>query len=168
MSHPKRQVVSLREQADTHSRDPVVDEILGWLTAGLSFGVPIDMRNDGTVGGQTVRHMKGSWVSLTLTATTGSVTCTHNLDIPTTSVTGAGGTANLPNVRWLLFGLEYGDRTGTNAAPAAPGAFTVNFLKMVNATVTRDAIDLRYAVSGFVPSATAPLSVTLYFVPAVR
>lgn len=145
-----------------------LEEVFRRLTAQISFGVPVDVDTDGNASGQKSSEMRGTWVTLTLTAATGTATCTHNLNIPVTSIVGGADTANLPNVRWLQFGYEYGDRTGTNAAPAAPAGFSITLLKMSDATVTADAIDLLYEVVGFTPSATEPLSVTLYFIPAVR
>jgi hypothetical protein len=143
------------------------EELLRLFSGNLSFGVPIG--SDGaSETGPVAGHIRGAWVEKTLTAATGSTTFTHGLNIPVIAVTGAGDTANRLNVRWFLVGAEYGDRTGTNAAPAAPGGFSVNLLKMSDATVTPDEVDLRYAVNGFIPSATNPLYLSLYFIPAVR
>lgn len=140
-----------------------LEELLRLLSGNLSFGVPLD-ENDRQLAG----NIRGAWVEKTLTAATGSTTFTHNLGIPVSAVTGAGDTANRLNVRWFVVGAEYGDRTGTNVAPSAPGGFSVNLLKMSDGTVTADAVDLRYAVNGFIPSATAPLYLSVYFIPAVR
>ena len=136
------------------------------LAWGISFGIPIDIDSLGNQTTQHVSEVRGSWVTVSLTNFSGNVTLTHNLNIPVSTVTGGGGTANLPNCRWFTFGMEYGDRTGATAAPAAPGGFTVNFMKMVNGTVTPDAITLAYSVTGFVPDATHPLSVTFFVVAA--
>lgn len=136
------------------------------LNWGIGFGIPIDIDNNGAAAGQHVAEIRGSWVTVSITGTTGTVVLNHNLNIPPTSVTGAGGTANLPNCRWFLVGLEFGDRTGATAPPAAPAAHTVSFLKMSNGTVTADAITLQYAVAGFAPDATHPLTVTFFVVAA--
>ena len=150
---------------DWHSR---LEELRLALTGQLSFGAPTEMQGTTETSVQRIGNMRGSWVELTLTAPTGTATCTHNLGIPITSVTGAGDTANRLNVRWFIVGMEFGDRTGTNAAPAAPGGFSVNLVKMSDATVTTNAVDLLYAVNGFIPSATEPLYLSLFFIPAVR
>lgn len=144
-----------------------IEELQRALTAQLSFGTPIEVQGT-TETGQRVGNMRGSWVEATITAPTGTLTCTHNLGIPVTQVTGAGDTANRLNVRWFIVGAEFGDRTGTNAAPAAPGGFSVNLLKMSDGTVTSNAVDLLYSVNGFIPSATQPLYLSLFFIPAVR
>ena len=150
---------------DWHSK---LEEIRTHLAGQLSLGAPIEMQGTTETTTQRSGNIRGSWVELTLTAATGTATCTHNLNIPITSVTGAGDTANRLNVRWFIVGAEYGDRTGTNAAPVAPGGFSVTLLKMSDATVTADAVDLLYAVNGFIPSATQPLYLSLFFIPAVR
>lgn len=134
----------------------------------LSFGVPIDIDPDGTEVGQRVGNIRGAWVELSLTAATGTVTVTHNLDIPITTLTGAGSTANRLNVRWFVVGMEFGSRTGAVAQPAAPGAFTVNFLHMLSSAVTTTSLSLNYSTTGFIPTATTPLFVSLFVVPATR
>ena len=152
-----------------NTSSPTVEEFLRRLTAQVSFGVPIDVNNAGTEVGQHVSEMRGSWVEISIISATGTVTCTHNLNIPISTVTGAGSTANRLNVRWLKFGYEFGSRTGAVAQPAAPaGAFTIEFLHMLSSAVTADAITLNYSVVGFTPTATTPLFVSLFFIPAVR
>lgn len=137
------------------------------LAYGVAFGLPVGVDDTGALDGPFVQEVRGNWATVSLTGTRGTVTFTHNLGIPPTTVTGAGGTANLPNCRMIEFLLEFGDRTGAVAAPAAPvGAFNVAFLKMVNGTVTEDAITFEYSVTGFTPDATHPLTVTGFFVAA--
>lgn len=138
------------------------------LSTQLSFGVPVDVDTTGTEVGQRVGNMRGAWVELSLTAATGTVTVTHNLDIPITTLTGAGSTANRLNVRWFVVGAEFGSRTGAVAQPAAPAAFTVDFLHMLSSAVTTTSLVLNYSTTGFVPTATTPLFVSLFVVPAVR
>jgi hypothetical protein len=144
-----------------------LNDLLTLLTWQIGFGAPIDLDPTGAQAGQHISQIRGSWVTVSLTAATGTVTLTHNLNIPPTSVTGGGGTANLPNIRAIPMWKVYGDRTGATAAPAAPGGFEVDFLQMVNGTVTADAIDLLYSVNGFTPDATHPLQVTFFVLPAV-
>ena len=134
----------------------------------LSFGVPIDIDPNGTEVSQRVGNIRGAWVELSLTAATGTVTVTHNLDIPITTLTGAGSTANRLNVRWFVVGMEFGSRTGAVVQPAAPGVFTVNFLHMLSSAVTTTSLSLNYATTGFIPTATTPLFVSLFVVPATR
>lgn len=159
--------MGLLDSGQTYLEDRF-EELYRRLTAQISFGVPINVDSLGNEVGQKVSEVRGSWVELTLTAASGTTTVTHNLNIPITTVTGAGSTANRLNVRWFEVGMEFGDRTGANAQPAAPGGFTVQFMHMGSSAVTPDAVTLQYAVSGFLPSATAPLYVSLFVIPAVR
>ena len=146
-----------------------LEEISRLLTAQLTLGAPIDVDTTGTEVGQTIGNIRGSWVELSLTAVTGTVTVTHNLNIPVTALVGATSTANRLNVRWIVAGSEFGSRTGAVAQPAAPvGVFTIDFLHMLSSAVTADAVVLNYSVAGFVPAATTPLFVSLFVVPAVR
>src|SRR5258706_6888158 len=112
-----------KQQSETDKTSLRIESLLRNLAVGINFGTPIDVRDDGLVVGQRTGNLAGSWVTLTLTAATGNVAVTHNLDLPAIQQVGGAATANLPNVRWLVFGIEYGDRSGTNAAPAAPAAF---------------------------------------------
>lgn len=146
-----------------------LEEIYRLLTAQLTFGAPIDVDTTGAEVGQAIGHIRGAWVELSLTAATGTITVTHNLNIPQTALVGATSTANRLNVRWFVVGTEFGSRTGAVAQPAAPvGVFTIDFLHMLSSAVTADAVVLNYSVAGFVPAATTPLWVSLFVVPAVR
>lgn len=145
-----------------------LEELYSQLSAQISFGVPVDVDTTATESGQHVSQIRGAWVELSLTATTGTATVTHNLSIPVSTVTGAGSTANRLNVRWFVVGTEFGSRTGAVAQPAAPAAFTIDFMHILSSAVTADAVSLLYSVTGFVPTATTPLFVSLYVIPAVR
>ena len=146
-----------------------LEELRRELTAYLYFGTPIDVDQAGTEIGQRTGNVRGAWVELSLTAATGTVTVTHNLGIPITTVVGATSTANRLNVRWFVVGLEFGSRTGAVAQPAAPaGAHTFNLLHMLSSAVTTNAVTLQYSTSGFTPTATEPLFVSLFVIPAVR
>ncbi len=106
-----------------------------------------------------VENIVGSWVEATFTAADTAVTCYHNLfpdpeyNLP---VTGE------PNVRWLVFGFSH-DGTGANAA----STLSVSFHE--TDTVAVNSIELRcYVGGGRTIHADNPVTVTLFFVPAVR
>ena len=134
------------------------------LNGRIAFGHPETTATDTSNG--RLLNIEGSWVVMTLTAATGVYTCTHNLNIPTTTI--GANSAKPANVRWLMMGAEYGIKDGTSAAPADPGAFTVQLIRMINGTITADSINIRYSVSGFTPSATEPVTVTLFFTKALN
>lgn len=134
------------------------------INGRISFGHPDTSLTDSSNG--RLLNIEGSWVILTLTDAAGVKTCTHNLGVPSTTV--GANSAKPANVRWMICGIEYGDKTGASAAPADPGGFAVDLIRMTNGTISADAINIRYSVTGFVPSATEPVTVSLFFVKAVN
>lgn len=145
------------------------EEVYRNLSAELRFGSPLDVDSTGTEVGQHIGNVRGAWVELTLTAATGTVTVAHNLNIPSSPVVGGTSTANRLNVRWFVVGTEFGSRTGAVAQPAAPvGAHTFNLLHMLSSAVNADDLTLQYSTSGFTPTATTPLFVSLFVIPATR
>lgn len=139
------------------------------LAAQLSFGVPIDLNSSGAEVGQKLGNIRGAWVEVTLTAAVGTCAVAHNLNIPVSTVVGATSTANRLNVRWFVVGLEFGSRTGAVAQPAAPAAVHgTNFIHMLSSAVTADSFTLQFSANGFVPTATTPLFVSFFVIPATR
>lgn len=112
---------------------------------------------------QVKGNLAGDWASAVLTS--GSLaTFTHNLNLPVVPVPGQA--YNQCNVTWL-YRVIYGDRTGANAAPAAPAAnvHATLFFRLGDA-VTANSIELRVA-TGLTLSATTPLHIDCRFFPAV-
>lgn len=127
--------------------------------------------DDGT-GAQRIANIRGSWVTVAITdqnqfgAGAGApVTFTHNLNLPVLPVPTQA--YNLPNVTWELRRIVHGDRTGANAAPAAVvNAAHVDVHFRLGDAVAANSIQLRVH-SGIIPSATEPLTLDLFFSPAV-
>lgn len=140
------------------------------INGGISIGYPDDGSSSAT---PLIDNITGAWASASLTNANqlGSgagapVTFTHNLDLPLVAV--AGRAYNCPNVRWPLVNFTHGDRTGTNAGPAATANQAHNSVHfLVGDTVSANAIALRVH-SGLTPTATDPLLVEIFFTPAVR
>jgi hypothetical protein len=138
------------------------------LDGGISFGHPQDPDSDTSTtlagaGGASAGHngtlenINGSWVELALDtapAAGAPVTFTHNLNLEV-PVSGS------PNVRWLLFGASH-DGTGT------PASANVFFYFEEGDSVTANSIELTYGVAGLTVADASPLTVTLFFIPAVR
>lgn len=114
----------------------------------------------GTSHNGTVVNIYGSWVDQTVTAKDTAVLFRHNLD--RNIVTAAG--LNLPNVRWLLFGVVHG------GSGVSTGVETIscNYDRRDQGAITRNALPLRfYAAAGRNVTPGTPLKVTVFFTPAV-
>jgi hypothetical protein len=138
------------------------------LDGGISFGHPQDPDSDTSTtlagaGGASAGHngtlenINGAWVEVAVDTTPGpgvAITFTHNLnlDVP---VSGS------PNVRWLLFGASH-DGTGT------PGSANITVYFEEGDTVAADSIQLTVGATGLTVDDTHPLTLTLFFIPAVR
>ena len=137
-------------------------ELRRLVNGKLGLGFPDEALTNGQPD-----NLHVSWVRVVLDGAGDlgvATTITHNLNLPATVV----ATGNRPNVCWFPARWLYGDLTGANAAPAAPGAnpgLTVLF-KMGD-TVTANAIQLRF-YSNLVPTATEPISFDLLITPAVQ
>lgn len=131
------------------------------LSGDVEFGAPQDPNDpastalpDGAVHNGTLTNMRGSWVEVELDDPAQRaipLTFTHNLNVQVVSAT-------LPNVRWLLFGIQH------TAALAVAESAAVWYN---GGTVARNSIELEVTTSA-TPSGGDPLKLTLFFVPGVR
>lgn len=127
----------------------------------VAFGMP----DDGT-GKRVLQNVKGSWATVDGITAAGVVTFTHRLNVPVLVV--AGRAYNHPNVVPALVRITYGDKTGVNAAPAAPaGGLNTSVFFRYGDSVTVDAIELRVA-TGLALAAATPLNVDIFFIPVVK
>ena len=146
-----------------------LNEVLRTLDGGVSFGHPQDPASDTSTtlaGGTSTAHngvlenINGSWVEIvvdaggTYTALGAAVTCYHNLNLEI-PVSGS------PNVRWFVAGASH-DGTGT------PANANVTVYFQEGDTVAADSIQLRVGATGLTVGDANPLTVTLFFIPAVR
>ena len=145
----------------------IVQSIKGLLDqadGGISFGHPQDPASDssttlagaGTHNG-TLENLNGSWVEITFNTSVtfgSSITCTHNLnlDIPVSTE---------PNVRWLIFGATH-DGTGDS------GTYAIDAYFQDGDAITANSIDLFFGINDLTVNDASPLTVTLFFIPAVR
>lgn len=130
------------------------------LDGEVEFGNPQDptdpqstTRANGVAHNGTVLNVRGSWFEAAVTALNTNVTCTHNLGLPIVS-------ASSPNVRWLVFGWQH-DGTGAGAGSSVSAVY-------VGGAVTTNSIVLRFFAAGRTVDVIHPLTVSLFFVPAVR
>lgn len=131
------------------------------LNQEVDMGVP----DDGS-GTPSRGNIRGQWVKVTVTSGLGGAfTFTHNFNLPLVVVPGRA--YNHPNIFWSCMRVVYGDRTGTNGAPAAGGATAhTSVYFRYGDTVTANAIDLRVQ-SDLTAGATTPIEVALYIHPGV-
>jgi hypothetical protein len=137
------------------------------INGRISFGAPETS--------EPSSNIQGVWVTKTITdntTTTNSTayTFTHGLDRGVVTIASPIAspttTTYLPNVRWFLGAVTYGDKTGTAAPPAAiTSAVHVDLRFNVRDTVTANEIDLRIGLTGLDPS-TADLTLDVFFIPA--
>jgi len=144
------------------------EEIQRVVDGDIEFGHPNDPEDitSTTPAGSTslahngnVQNIAGSWVEAKYTSANSTFTCYHNL-FPdpeyTLPVTGE------PNVRWLVFGFSHDGNTIDAAS-----TLSVDFVE--GDTVAANSIQLRLHAAGTrVVDATHPVTVTLFFIPAVR
>lgn len=150
-----------------------LNEILAKLDGGVTFGHPQDPTSDTSTtlaGGSSTAHngvlenVNGSWVEIvvdaggTYTALGSPVTCYHNLNL---EVVASGS----PNVRWFVCGWSH-DGTDGGSNNLAGATVAVGFKE--GDTVAANSIQLRVGATGFTVGDSNPLTVTLFFIPAVR
>ena len=142
-----------------------IGEIQQLLDGGVSFGHPQDPADDtsttlagagGTGAGHngTLANINGSWVEQGITTAGAATRFYHNLNLDVFSATS-------PNVRWFVAGAAHSG----SGVPA-----TANFSVYYDHgdAVAADYIDLRIGASGITVSAEEPLTIVLFFVPALR
>jgi hypothetical protein len=133
----------------------------------IEFGTPQDPKDpasatlaNGTTHNGTLVNLKGSWVSLVVTALDTLTACPHNLAVPVTVV----GATNQPNVRWLVFGYQHDGNSATAAS-----CVSCNYETGDAASISEDSFPLRFtSSSGRVVDGDHPLRVDLFFIGAVR
>ncbi len=143
-----------------------------WLTrvqkaidGDIEFGHPNDSQDltsavlAGSVAAAhpgTLMNIAGSWVEVEVETLDDPVTCFHNLDVPVIA-------ANLPNVRWVVFGYQH---DGT--AVTATAAISCNYESGAPDTIAVNSIQLRfYAAATRTVDGDHPIKATLFFVRAV-
>lgn len=147
-----------------------ISTVLGQLQKQANQEIEFGYPDDGA-GTAAVQNIVGAWSSKLITGGLGGAfTFTHNLGTAAqkTLLTVVPGRAyNYANVRWAIVNFTHGDRTGTQAGPAAAANAAHNSVHfLLGDAVTLDAIDLRVH-SNLTVNANNPLLVEIFFIPVV-
>ena len=145
-----------------------IGEIQQLLDGGVSFGHPQDPADDTSTtlagaGGASAGHngtlanINGSWVEQSITAL-GQQTFYHNLNLDVFS-------ASNPNVRWFIAGMSH---DGTDGGAGNLTGAAVSVIYKEGGTVAADSIQLHVGGTGITVAAGTPLTLTLFFLPALR
>jgi hypothetical protein len=159
---------TLADPEDAISLVEVLKQIQDVVDGVIEFGSPQDPNDpastvvaDGVTHNGTLVNMAGAWVEVDITAAddgTGGtrIDMVHNLGVPVTGV--------LPNVRWLVFGLQH-DGMGKDAA----STLSLSYDSGDSGSITADSFPLRLYVGGArTVSGSNPVRATVFFTVAVR
>lgn len=139
------------------------------LNKEVSAGYPED-----ETGVPVSQNIRGGWARAVLTNANqlangagAPVVFTHNLNLPLVLVTGRA--YNHFNVYPVVVRAIYGDRSGTNAAPAAPAAAAgpTSLLLLLGDAVTANTVAVR-VYSGLTIGATTPLTLDVFWAPCLK